>query len=123
MALSIIQLNTNGIRNPEKRAGLLQWLPSLSVVPDVVRLQEAHCVSEVEYQSWFRSSGFHSVVSPSSQKSCGCIILFRPCLSLVNFSSDDAGRYVLCEFRFHGKSFCVVSLYAPQLQFCKRPIS
>ena len=42
---------------------------------------------------------------------------------LVNFSSDDAGRFVLCEFRFHGKSFRVVSLYAPQSQSCKRPIS
>ena len=44
---------------------------------------------------------------------CGCIILFRPCLSLVNSSSDDAGRFVLCEFRFQGKLFRVVSLYAP----------
>ena len=113
MALSIIQLKTNGIRNPDKRAGLLQWLRSLSVIPDVVCLQEAHCVSDVECQSWFRSSGFHSAVSPGSQKSCGCIVLFRPCLSLVNFSSDDAGRFVLCEFRFHGKLFRVVSLYAP----------
>ena len=105
MALSIIQLNTNSIRNPDKRAGLLQWLRSLSVVPDVVCLQEAHRVSEVECQSWFRSSG--------SQKSCVFIIPFRPCLSLVNFSPDDAGRFVLCEFRFHGKLFRVVSLYAP----------
>ena len=113
MALAIIQLNTNGIRNPDKRAGLLQWLRSLSVVPDVVCLQETHCVSDVECQSWFRSSGFHCVVSPGSQKSCGCIILFRPCLSLVNFSSDDSGRFVLCEFRFQGKLFRVVSLYAP----------
>ena len=66
MALSIIQLKTHGIRNPDKRAGLLQWLRSLSVIPDVVCLQEAHCVSDVECQSWFRSSGFHSAVSPGS---------------------------------------------------------
>ena len=51
--------------------------------------------------------------SPGSQKSCGCIVLFRHCLSLVNFSSDDAGRFVLCEFRFHGKLFRVASLHAP----------
>ena len=62
-------------------------------------LQEAHCVSDAECQFWFRSSGFQSVVSHGSQKSCGCIILFRPCLSLVNFFSDDAGHFVLCEFR------------------------
>ena len=70
-------------------------------------------MSDVECQSWFRSSGFHSVVSPGSQKSCGCVILFRPSLLLVNFSSDDAGRFVSCEFCFQDKSFRVVSLYAP----------
>ena len=113
MAVSSIQLNINGVRNSDKRAGLLQWLRSLSVVPDVVCLQEAHCVSDVKCQSWFRSSGFHSVVPPGSQKSCGCIILFRPCLSLVKFSCDDAGRFLLFEFSFHGKLFRVVSLYAP----------
>ena len=41
------------------------------------------------------------------------VILFCPCLSLVSFSSDDAGRFVLCGFCFHEKLFCVVSLYAP----------
>ena len=41
------------------------------------------------------------------------VILFCPCLSLVSFSSDDAGRFVLCGFRFHEKLFRVVSLYAP----------
>ena len=113
MAVQIISLNINGIRNSDRRAGLLQWLRSLAVVPDVVCLQEAHCVSDVECQSWFRSSGFQSVVSPGSQKSCGCIILFRPSLSLVDFSSDDAGRFVSCEFCLQDKSFRVVSLYAP----------
>lgn len=68
-------------------------------------------MSGAECQSWFCSSGF-LVVSPGSQKSCGCvIILFCPCLSLVSFSSD-AGRFVLWEFRFHEKLFRVVSLYA-----------
>lgn len=103
MAMSIISLNINGIRSPDKRAGLSQWLRSLSVVPDVVCLQEVHHVSDAECQSWFLSSGFQSVVSPGSNKSCGCIILFRPSLSLVKFSMDDVGRFVMCEFCFDGK--------------------
>ena len=69
MAVSIITLNTNGIRGSDKRSGLLQWLQALSVVPDVVCLQEVHCVSDAECQSWFRSSGYLSVVSPGSNKS------------------------------------------------------
>ena len=58
MAPQIISLNVKGIRNSHRRAGLLLWLRSLAVVPDVVCLQEAYCVSDVECQSWFRSSGF-----------------------------------------------------------------
>ena len=74
-----------------------------------------YCVSrsDIECQSWFRSSGFQSAVSPGSRKSCGCVILFRSCLSLVPFSFDDTGRFVSCEFRFQGRLLRVVSLYAP----------
>ena len=113
MAVSIITLNTNGLRGSDKRLGLLQWLQALSVVPDVVCLQEVHCVSDVECQSWFRSSGYLSVVSPGSNKSCGCIILYRPVLSFVKSWLDDDGRFLQCEFVYCGKSFRVVSLYAP----------
>ena len=51
-------------------------------------------------------------MSPGSQKSCGCVILFRPSLLLVNFS-NDADRFVSCEFCLQDKSFRIVSLYAP----------
>ena len=58
MALSIVTLNANGLRDQSKRAGLLQWVRSLSVVPDIVCLQECHCSSDLECQTWFRASGF-----------------------------------------------------------------
>lgn len=97
----IISLNIGGIRSPDKRLGLSQWLRSLNVVPDVVCLQETHTVSDVECQSWFRSSGFLSVVSPGSNKSHGCIILYRPVVSMmVVFCSVSlfflVKRFVLC---------------------------
>ena len=57
---------------------------------------------------WFRSSGFLSVVSPGSKKSYGCVVLFRPPLSLVQSWADEERRLLQCEF-----SFCVVSLHAP----------
>ena len=120
MAVSIITLNTNGIRGSDKRLGLLQWLQALSVVPDVVCLQEVHCVSDVECQSWFRSSGYLSVVSPGSNKSCGCVILYRPVLSFVKSWLDDDGRFLQCEFVYCGKSFRVVSLYAPNRNPARR---
>ena len=111
--MSIISLNINGIRSPDKHLGFSHWLRSLSVVPDVVCLQEMHSESDVECHSWFRSSGFLSVVSPGSNKSRGCIILDRPVLSLVKLWSDDDGRLLQCEFDLLGKMFRVVSLYTP----------
>ena len=97
----------------DKRARFLQWLHSLPVVVDVVCIQEYHCVSLAECDLWFRSSGFPSVVSPGSKKSCGCVVLFRPTLSLVQSWADEEGRLLQCEFSFCDQSFCVILFYAP----------
>ena len=113
MALSILSLNCNGIRDQSKRNGLLQWLHSLPVSVDVVCLQETHCVSVAECSLWFRSSGFDSVVSAGSSHSCGCIVLFRPSLSLVNSWCDSDGRFLQCEFLFCAKLFRVCCIYGP----------
>ena len=113
MALSLLTLNCNGIRDQSKRAGLVQWLRSLPVGADIVCLQETHCLSSAECSSWFFSSGFSAVVSPGSSHSCGCIVLFRPSLSLVNSWSDVSGRYLQVEFSLFGKSFRVVCVYTP----------
>ena len=54
MALSIVMLNANGLRDQSKCAGLLLWFRSLTVVPDIVCLQECHCSSDLNCQTWFR---------------------------------------------------------------------
>ena len=113
MALSIISLNVNGMRDQSKRLGLVQWLRSLPVTVDVVCLQETHCTSDSECSSWLSSSGFSCAVSPGSVKSCGCIVLYRPILSLVNSWCDPEGRFLQCEFSLRAKTFRVVCLYAP----------
>lgn len=113
MALSVLSLNCNGMRDQPKRAGLVQWLRSLPVRVDIVCLQETHCLSMSECSLWFQSSGFSCALSCGSVHSCGCIVLFRPSLSLVNSWGDDVGRYLHCEFVFCGKSFRVCCIYAP----------
>ena len=113
MALSIISLNVNGLREAFKREGLLQWLRSLSVTVDVVSLQETHCTSDVECHSWFSSSGFSFALSPGTCRSGGCIVLYRPVLNLVNFWCEVPGRSLMCEFSFHDATFRVLCLYAP----------
>lgn len=75
MALSIISLNVNGLRESSKRDGLVQWLRSLPVTADVVCLQETHCISDVECNSWF-SSGFSFVLSPGTRRSGGSLSFF-----------------------------------------------
>ena len=113
MALSILSLNCNGIRDQSKRNGLLQWLRSLPSGVDVVCLQETHCVSVAECSLWFQSSGFGSAVSCGSSHSCGCIVLFRPSLTLLNSWCDSDGRFLQCEFSFCTKLFRVCCIYGP----------
>lgn len=112
MALSLLTLNVNGIRDRSKRDGLVQWLRSLPVKVDIICLQETHCVSLTECSSWFSSSGFLSVLAPGWIHSCGCVVLYRPSISLLNSWSAD-GRFLQCEFSFHDKIFRVVCVYAP----------
>ena len=102
MALSVLTLNCNGIRDASKRAGLLQWVRSLPVRPDIICLQEAHCSSVRECSSWFQSSGFGVVCYPGSVRSAGCVILFSDSLSVSNSWCDAEGRYLKCEFSFQG---------------------
>ena len=113
MAFHLISLNVNGLRDADKRAGLLQWLRSLPSTIDIVCLQECHCSSEIECQDWFRSSGFASVVSPGSARSCGVIVLYRPLLTVVNSWNDSDGRVLLVEFSFRDSVFRICSVYAP----------
>ena len=112
-ALSLLTLNCNGIRDQPKRNGLVQWLRSLPVSVDVVCLQETHCISASECSLWFQSSGFSSAVSPGSAHSCGCIVLFRPSLTLLNSWCDSDGRFLQCEFSFHAKLFRICCIYCP----------
>ena len=107
MALSIVSLNVNGLSESSKREGLLQWLQSLAVTVDVVSLQETHCTSDVECHSWFSFSGFSFVLSPGTCRSGGCIVLYRPILTLVNYWCEVPGRSLICEFSFHDATFRV----------------
>ena len=106
--LSVLSLNVDGLRDSSKRAALLQCVFKNVVVCH----QEVHRGSESECLFWFRSSGLSSCVSPGSNRSCGCIVLFRPSLSLVTSWSNSETRLLQCEFLLRGVRFRVISLYA-----------
>ena len=113
MALSIISLNIYGLRDVDKRRGVMQWLNSLPSPVDVICLQEAHCLSEAECRSWFSSSGLTCLVAPGTVRSCGCIMLYRPTLQFARSWLDDAGRFIQAEFSFQDSCFRVLCVYAP----------
>lgn len=108
---SFLTLNANGLRDSNKRMALLQWLSHLSL--DFVCLQESHVLSSAECNLWFSSYGYLCLASPGTVHSCGSIILYRPCYQLINSWSDDAGRFVMAEFKLREISFRVACLYAP----------
>lgn len=68
--MSFLTLNVNGLRDTNKRAGLLQWLSHLSL--DFVCLQETHVVSTDDCSRWFSSFGYLCLASPDSVHSRGC---------------------------------------------------
>ena len=113
MALSIITINVNGLRESSKREGLVQWLRSLPATADIVCLQETHCTSDVECHSWFSSTGLCFVLSPGTSCSSGCIVLYHSTFRLVNSWCKFPGRSLLCEFSLYDVSFRVLCLYAP----------
>ena len=82
------------------------------MVADIVCLQECHCSSDLECQTWFRASGYPCAPAAGSTHARGCIILFRPTLSLVQSWSEPDGRILMCEFRFYNQVFPVCSVNA-----------
>ena len=108
---AFLSLNVNGLRDPNKRVGLLQWLSHLSL--DFVCLQETHILHVDEGKVWFSSYGFSCLVSPGTAHSCGSVILYRARYDLVKFQIDAAGRFVMAHFKYHGIVFRIVCLYAP----------
>lgn len=109
--MSFLSLNVNGLRDANKRAGLLEWLSHL--VLDFVCLQETHVVSSEECNSWFSPFGFLCLASPGLIHSRGSVLLYRPHFVLDNSQIDSDGRFVLASFKFHEMSLRVVCLYAP----------
>ena len=111
MALTVISLNVNGLRNENRRLGFLQWLSHLS--PSVVCLQETHAVSSADLQSWFSGFGFLCAGSFGSVHSRGVAVLYRPIFECRSVVCEFDGCFVLVDLAFRGAVFRVASIYAP----------
>ena len=52
-------------------------------------------------------------MSPGTARSSGCIVSFRPPLSLEASRTDSDGRFLRLDFSFRAVRFRVACLYAP----------
>ena len=76
------------------------------------------CKSVIVLLTWnvrlgFGASGYLRALAAGSTHARGCIIFFRPTLSLLQSRSESDGRFLLCEFRFCNQVFRVCCVYAP----------
>lgn len=110
---TLLSINANGLCNEDKRLSFIHWLQSLPSVIDFVCIRKSHCASDVECSAWFRSSGFSFVASHGTNRSCGVVVLFRPCFSVVKSWPGSSGCSLMVEFKCSDFVFCVCSLYAP----------
>ncbi|CAH3167629.1 unnamed protein product, partial [Porites lobata] len=106
-----VDLSSDGIDSPIKRAGLLQWLSPPSC--DSVCLQETRATDTAEATSWFSSSGFLTVTAPGTAHSRGQVLLYCPSFSFVNSWVELEGRFLMAEFSRRGSFFRISSVYAP----------
>ena len=111
MALTVISVNVNGLRDGDKRLGFLQWLSHLS--PSVVCLQETHAVCNDDLLSWFSRFGYLCAGSFGTNHSRGVVVLYRSVFECRSVVCEFDGHFVLVEFGLRGSVFHVASIYTP----------
>ena len=111
LALTVISVNVNGLRDGDKRLGFLQWLPHLS--PLVVCLQETHAVSNDDLLSWFSRFGYLCAGSFGTNHSRGVVVLYHLVFECRSVVCKCDGCFVLVEFSLGGSVFVAASIYAP----------
>ena len=97
-----LALISKSLYKKSKKAG------TKSRVPVASALLGKKGVSVAECSLWFQSSGFGSAVSCGSSHSCGCIVLFRPSLTLLNSWCDFDGHFCNVSFLFVPNYFVFV---------------
>ena len=109
VAFNFLTLNVNGIRDPIKHAGLLQWPSHLSC--DFVCLQETHVTTAALHGSpLLVFSLSRPLVLLTLVARCFCI---APAFLLFNSSVELEGRFLMAEFSRSDSAFRIASVYAP----------
>lgn len=120
--LSVLTLNTNGIRSAPKRRALFTKLRNMKA--DFIMLQEIHSTPNEE-KIWCTEWGALGVFSHGVSNSRGVCILFnKECeFKVVNTIKDDDGRFLIIQVEYvggnnftpsrTGELWTLVNIYAP----------
>ena len=116
MALKIISLNCNGLREFSKREFLFNYFQILQA--DIVFLQETHCDSIKTAKKWSQGWAGKCFWSFGTNKSCGVGILVNR--DLVNhvksFKFDIEGRLISVNILINDEIYQFVNVYMPNNQ-------
>ena len=112
----ILTLNIQGLRRPESRILLFEWLSCVRA--NIICLQEMHATSIQEFSFWVEDYNARAAQhkqlccesSPGSTHSCGLAILYHPIFQVLNVRRDDSGRLVVVEFSGNNFDFQVMCL-------------
>jgi len=113
--LSVLTLNTRGLRDTDKRIQTFTWLQHQKA--DIILLQETHFTNDmvdILSREW-KGKCYHNFGTNLSR---GVSILFKHNVHITKQEvyRDDIGRKILVNCEIRGEIFTFVNIYAPNTQ-------
>ena len=111
-----ITYNVRGLKDNKKRRSIFSWLKSKNA--DLIFLQETHCDTEKDKDTWTKEWGNTCFWNLGTNRSCGTSILISKSFSKqakVALVKEKIGRYQIINVKHPNfdKTLCLVNVYAP----------
>ena len=109
----LITFNVNGLRNPTKRKLCFQYLKRHRA--NIIFLQETHCSSQIETESWTKEWAGDGIWNNYKSNSRGTAILWKSNseFQIKNLSSTHEGRTIIALLTRNKENILLINVYAP----------
>ena len=109
----LVTFNTNGLRNPTKRKQCFQYLKRHRA--DIIFLQETHCASETEIETWTKEWGGDGIWNNYRSNSRGTAILWKKSSEFIvqKISTTHEGRTIIAMLSYNKLNVMIINIYAP----------
>ena len=113
MALTIVSLNVNGLKDRKKRHTFFHWLKMNNF--DFCLLQETHCDSDNEIEKWRNEWAGKAYFSLGTNMSKGVATLIKPNLDVdvCDKIIENNGRYLKVDIKIDDFNCSVINVYSP----------